>query len=74
MTQKLIAAIIAIALPILFSLLVAKYPNFPLTLESVTALVLWIVGLFVAGAKARDAQMYWKFQKDQAGPYPYKMK
>lgn len=74
MLPKIVTAIIAIALPILFSLLVAKYPNFPLTLESVTSLVLWLAGLFVAGAKARDIQMYYRFQKDQASTHPYKMK
>jgi len=74
MATQIISAIIAIAVPILFSLLVAKYPNFPLNLESVTSLIVWVAGLFIAGAKLRDAQMFYKFQKDQAGPHPYKMK
>jgi hypothetical protein len=51
-------------------MLIAKYPNFPLNLESVTSLVVWIAGLFIAGAKLRDAQMLYKFKKDQsAKPY-----
>lgn len=66
MSSKIIAAIIAIAVPILFSMLIAKYPSFPMNLESVTSLVVWIAGLFFAGAKLRDAQMLYQFKKDQS--------
>jgi len=74
MATQIIAAIIAIAVPILFSLLVAKYPNFPLNLESVTSLVVWFAGLFIAGAKLRDAQMLYKYKKDQSQKPYYRTK
>lgn len=49
MLKPILKAMISALIPILYSLLVAKYPNFPLSSEQLLALILWILGIGVGG-------------------------
>ena len=47
--KRLLKALIAALVPVLYSLLKAHYPDFPLESDQVLALILWIVGLLIGG-------------------------
>lgn len=55
MLWDIIKALVAALVPILYAIIIAKYPNFPLSLEQTIALILWVLGLFFAGWHARGA-------------------
>jgi len=59
MLFEIIKAFIAVLIPLLFTALIAKYPDFPLTAQQLVALALWLVGLLFAGAKiAKVREIY----------------
>lgn len=49
--KKLLTAAISVIIPVLYTWFVNLYPDFPLSLEQVLAVALWIVSLLFAGWK-----------------------
>ena len=47
--KAILKAMIALLVPFLFQLIIVKWPDFPLTAENVTALILWLVGFAIGG-------------------------
>lgn len=59
MIKQIILALIAAMVPLLYSLLIAKFPEFPLTADQLLAVAVWIVGLIFAGTRLqRIAYIY----------------
>lgn len=58
--KNLLYSMLAVLLPLLYSLLLGKYPDFPLNQGETVALLLWLIGLLVGGwnLKAFFSQTY----------------
>jgi len=50
--KSMLKAVIAVLVPFFFTMLIAKYPDFPLTADQLVSLVLWLVGLVIGGWQA----------------------
>jgi len=53
MWLDLLKSILAPLVAFLYSILVAHYPDFPLQSKDILALLLWLIGLWYSGAKAK---------------------
>jgi len=58
--KPILKAILAVLIPALYTALISKYPNLPLTEAQFVALVLWFIGLFVGGWQASKIHTIWK--------------
>lgn len=56
--KNVLYAVLSALIPLGFSALTGKYPDFPLDLGSFTAAILWIVGLAVGGWQLNTAKNY----------------
>ena len=54
MLKDLIKALLVPAVAFLFSLFIARFPDFPLDSKQVLAVILWVVGLLYSGAKLKS--------------------
>lgn len=48
--KNIVFAIIGIIVPVLYSYITSKFPNFPLTQDQILALLIWAAGFFFSGA------------------------
>lgn len=51
--KNVIAAMLGVVIPIAWSAITNSQPDFPLTIDSFTELVLWAVGLVIGGWNAK---------------------
>jgi len=51
--KELLKGIIGLVIAFLYSLLIKQYPDFPLGVGQIIALILWIVGLLIGGWQAK---------------------
>jgi len=60
MVKKLIAAACAALFPALYSLIISKWPDFPLSSNDLIEALVWAVGLFFSGGFANAAKVEFK--------------
>ena len=63
MFKQIVLALVAALVPLLYSLLIAKFPDFPLSADQLLAFAVWIVGLLFAGAKLHHAFVIFKVKR-----------
>ena len=56
MVKKLIASAISALIPALYSLIISKWPEFPLSSNDIIEALVWAVGLFFSGGYANSAK------------------
>ena len=62
MLRQIIEAVIAVIVPILFSLFKNSFPDFPLLESDIVELLLWAVGLIFSAVKGNNAYKIHKIE------------
>lgn len=63
MVKKIIKAAIAALVPILYSIIITKFPEFPISQNEIVEALLWVIGIFFAGGYANSAKTEFKNNK-----------
>jgi len=61
--KSLFKAVLAVIIPAVYSFIISKMPDFPLTGDVFVQLILWIFGLFVGGWQAKNVAAVYKLPK-----------
>ena len=57
MLNKLIKAAVAALIPLIYSVIITKFPDFPISQNELVETVIWLIGIFFAGGYANAAKV-----------------
>jgi len=61
--KQILKGIIGVIVPVIYSLIVASFPDFPLADEQFLELILWAVGLLIGGWQLNNARKVAQLKK-----------
>jgi len=57
MVAKIIKAAVAALIPLLYSIIIKAFPDFPISQNELIEALLWLIGMFFAGGYANSAKI-----------------